>query len=137
MVLVLLTVLALSIAFEASHHGGIQKVFAAGAAHGVDLSWTASPSAATYALTGYYSVFRGVAAGGEGSTAYATGISPTATAWSDSAVTAGSTYFYTMEFCVPNGGSTVCSAPSNEASAQVPLVSGDLNPPGSVAAKGH
>ena len=104
-------------------------------AHCVDLSWTASTSAATYPSTGSYTVLRANSSGQEA--AYANSIGATLTAWEDDDVTAGLTYFYTMEFCVVSGTTTQCSGPSNEVSASVPLAGGDLEPPSTVSAKAH
>jgi hypothetical protein len=72
----------------------------------VSLSWTPGTGP-----TGTYSVFRGTAAGGEGSTAIASGIA--GTHYIDAAVTNLTTYFYT----VTANNSVGASAPSNEASA--------------------
>jgi len=52
----------------------------------VSLSWSASSGASTYSL------YRGTSAGGEGGTAYATGL--TGTTFTDTSVTAGTTYYY-------------------------------------------
>ncbi|MGO8671501.1 MAG: fibronectin type III domain-containing protein [Capsulimonadaceae bacterium] len=54
----------------------------------VSLNWNASSGATSY------NVYRATATGGEGTTAYATGL--TATSYSDTAVTNGTTYFYTV-----------------------------------------
>jgi hypothetical protein len=78
--------------------------------HSVLLSWDASP---TGGVT--YNVFRGTTSGGEGTTP----INPSAITlltFTDTNVTPGSAYYYTVE-AVDSGGS---SAPSNEASASVP-----------------
>src|SRR5438445_9371370 len=72
----------------------------------VSLSWTPGTGP-----TGTYSVFRGTAAGGEGSTAIASGIA--GIHYIDAAVTNLTTYFYT----VTANNSVGASAPSNEASA--------------------
>ncbi len=71
----------------------------------VTLTWTASTGAATY------NVYRGATAGGEAATAVATGI--TATSYTDTGLTNGSTYFYKVA-AVNTGGT---SAQSAEASA--------------------
>src|SRR5208283_1152785 len=71
----------------------------------VTLNWTA-PSNATS-----YNVYRGTSAGGESTTAIATGI--TATAYSDTGLTNGTKYYYKV--AAVNGGGT--SALSAEASA--------------------
>ncbi|HTZ73918.1 MAG TPA: choice-of-anchor D domain-containing protein [Candidatus Aquilonibacter sp.] len=78
--------------------------------HSVVLSWDASP---TNGVT--YNVFRGTSSGGEGTTA----INPspiTSLSYTDTNVTPGTDYYYTVE-AVDSGGS---SAPSNEAVADVP-----------------
>jgi large repetitive protein len=72
----------------------------------VSLSWAQGNGP-----TGTYSVFRGTAAGGEGSTAIASGIA--GTHYIDTTVTNLTTYFYT----VTANNSVGASAPSNEASA--------------------
>src|SRR5262249_9884570 len=54
----------------------------------VTLPWTAPPGALSY------NVYRGTAAGGEGLTPLATGVS--ATTFTDSGLTNGTTYFYTV-----------------------------------------
>jgi fibronectin type 3 domain-containing protein len=110
-------------------HSSVRPLRAATSGHNVVLTWTASTSAATYP-TGTYSVFRGTTAGGESTTAYATGIANAATTWTDTAVTANDTYYYKVTFCV----GSVCSAYSNETSATVPLASGDLAAPTGAAA---
>ncbi|HVU18608.1 MAG TPA: malectin domain-containing carbohydrate-binding protein [Candidatus Didemnitutus sp.] len=71
----------------------------------VALSWNASQGATSYNL------YRSTSAGGEGSTAYVSGL--TATTYTDSSVTAGTTYYYKVA-AVNAAGS---SAQSNEASA--------------------
>jgi hypothetical protein len=78
--------------------------------HNVVLNWTASP---TGGVT--YNIFRGTTAGGEGTTPV-NAAPVTTTTYTDSNVTAGVNYFYTVE-AVNSAGS---SAPSNEASATVP-----------------
>ena len=73
----------------------------------VSLSWTA-PAGVNGAT---YNVYRGTAAGGEAATPIVTGL--TATTYTDSSLTDGTAYFYTVK-TVASGGSSV---PSNEASA--------------------
>ena len=73
----------------------------------VTLSW--QPSVGSVPIT--YNVFRGPAAGAEGSTPIATGI--TSTSFSDTGVTNGSTYFYVLNAVNSLG----TSGHSNEASA--------------------
>jgi len=78
--------------------------------HTVLLQWTAS---STSGVT--YNVFRGTSKGGEG----ASPINPTAisgTTYTDTNVTSGQSYFYTVE-AVNSGGS---STASNEAQANIP-----------------
>jgi hypothetical protein len=78
--------------------------------HSVMLTWSASP---TGGVT--YNVFRGTSSGGEGTTP----INPsaiTSLTFTDTNVTPGTTYYYTVE-AVDSAGS---SAPSNEASATIP-----------------
>jgi archaellum component FlaF (FlaF/FlaG flagellin family) len=78
--------------------------------HSVVLTWGASP---TNGVT--YNVFRGTSSGGEGTTP----INPspiTSLTYTDTNVTPGTNYYYTVE-AVNSGGS---SAPSNEAVADVP-----------------
>ncbi|MGO9230350.1 MAG: SBBP repeat-containing protein, partial [Bryobacteraceae bacterium] len=74
---------------------------AAAGSGSVALSWTA-PSGATS-----YSVYRGTSAGGESTTAIATGI--TATAYSDTGLTNGTTYYYKVA-AVNSGGTSALSA---------------------------
>jgi fibronectin type 3 domain-containing protein len=71
----------------------------------VTLSWTASSGATSY------NIYRATAAGGEGSTAIATGI--TTTSYVNTGLTNGTTYYYKV--AAVNGGGT--STQSNEASA--------------------
>jgi large repetitive protein len=71
----------------------------------VTLNWAASAGATTY------SVFRGTTSGGEGATALMANL--TATSFTDTAVTNGTTYFYFVEAV----NSTGPSSPSNEVSA--------------------
>jgi cellulose 1,4-beta-cellobiosidase len=68
------------------------------------ISWTAVSNA-----TGY-SVYRGTTSGGEGTTAIGTS---TTTSYTDSSVTAGTTYYYTVKAT----SSTSASGASNEANA--------------------
>jgi len=78
--------------------------------HSVVLTWSASP---TGGVT--YNVFRGTSPGSEGTTPINT--APiTALTFTDTNVTPGTTYYYTVE-AVDAGGS---SDPSNEASAAIP-----------------
>jgi len=72
----------------------------------VTLSWTATSGATSYSL------FRSTTTGGEGSTAYLTGL--TGTSYTDGGLTNGLTYFYKLA-AVNAGGS---SAQSSEVSAE-------------------
>jgi len=63
-------------------------VTAQGGVGQVSLSWSAVAGATSYR------VFRGTSAGGEGSTAYATGIA--STTWTDTSATNGTKYYYTV-----------------------------------------
>lgn len=78
--------------------------------HSVVLTWSASP---TGGVT--YNVFRGSTSGDEGTTPINTA-SITSLTYTDTNVTPGSTYYYTVEAVDAAGSST----PSNQASAQVP-----------------
>jgi fibronectin type 3 domain-containing protein len=71
----------------------------------VSLSWTASSGATSY------NVYRGTSSGGEGTTAYASGL--TGTSYTDTSVTAGTTYYYKV--AAVNSAGT--SAQSSEVSA--------------------
>ncbi|MDP9172954.1 MAG: fibronectin type III domain-containing protein [Planctomycetota bacterium] len=73
------------------------------------LNWAPSVGAVTY------NIYRGTASGGEGSTAYKTGVS--STSFVDSSVNSGTTYFYEVTSVNSNGE----SGPSNEATTQVGL----------------
>ena len=126
----ILILTALILAVAASMETPLRVLHAAGSGHNVVLTWIASSSAATYP-TGAYSVFRGSSAGGEGATAIASGVS--ALTYTDTNVVANSTYYYTVEFCV----GSVCSGPSNEASATIPLLPSDLAAPSGLAGSAH
>jgi hypothetical protein len=65
------------------------------------LSWSASSGATTY------TIYRGTSAGGEGTTAYASGI--TGTTYTDTSVTAGTTYYYKI-VAVNSAGSSPASS---------------------------
>jgi titin len=91
------------------------------AAHSVTLTWTASADSSS--VIGY-NVYRGTAAGGESSTALnstplAVGCSGSTCTYSDTAVSAGVTYYYTLKAINTTTG--VLSVASNEASATVPI----------------
>ena len=79
----------------------------------VALSWTASSGAASY------NIYRGTTAGGESGTPLATGV--TATSYTNTGLTNGTTYYYKV--AAVNAGGT--SALSNEASA-TPAAPGSL-----------
>jgi hypothetical protein len=90
--------------------------------HSVVLAWTASSDGAANPTLAY-NVYRGTAPGGESSTALnpspvAAGCSSASTCtYTDTAVTVGNTYYYTVKATL-NGG---LSAASNEASATIPI----------------
>lgn len=94
------------------------------AAHSVVLTWTASADGAANASSGY-NVLRGTASGSESSTpinssVVAVGCNSTSTCTytdTSAAVAAGATLYYEVVFVV----ATKSSAPSNEASATVPV----------------
>ncbi len=88
-----------------------QTPSASGAADHVTLSWTA-PSNPGVAAGLTYEIFRGTASGGEDAQPIATGV--TGTGYTDTAVTAGSTYYYT----VVAQNSVGSSVPSTEVTAQ-------------------
>lgn len=81
---------------------------ATGGVNQISLSWTASTGTAPVT----YSVFRGTTAGGEGTTAIATGL--TGTSFTDSGLATGGTYYY--EVAAVNAAGS--SAPSSEATAK-------------------
>ncbi len=96
------------------------------AAHSVVLTWTAPTSMPTGS---YINIYRGTTSGGEAVTAInSSGISPTSLTYTDSNVLANTKYYYIAKQCDIDISSNteVCSAASNEASATVPLSSGDL-----------
>src|SRR5262249_31384357 len=74
----------------------------------VSLSWTAPTGAASY------NIYRGTAAGGEGSTPIATGV--LATTYSDTTVAGGTTYYYTVTAVNANTG-IVPAIPSESAAS--------------------
>jgi hypothetical protein len=85
----------------------------------VALSWTAGSGAASYNL------YRGTAAGGEGTTPVATGI--TTVTHTDTGLTNGTTYFYKVAAVNPGGTSPL----SNQASAK-PMSPCDVNQDGTL-----
>jgi hypothetical protein len=103
------------------------------AAHSVTLTWTPPTSMATGS---YINIYRGSVAGQEGAAPInSTGIATTIMTFTDSSVSANTTYFYTAKQCVlDQTKQEVCSGPSNEASATVPLASGDLTAPAALGA---
>jgi len=72
----------------------------------ITVTWGASSGATSYSL------FRGTSAGGEGSTAYVSGI--TATSYTDNSVSAGTTYYYKVA-AVNAAGSSAQSAETSAA----------------------
>jgi hypothetical protein len=87
--------------------------------HDVVLNWEPSPTAA---VSGY-DIFRGTISKGESTTPIATGVAAgcatlASCTYVDTAVVAGTTYYYYVTAVASNG--TTQSAPSNEASANVP-----------------
>jgi fibronectin type 3 domain-containing protein len=90
--------------------------------HSVTLNWNVDAGATSY------NVYRGLTAGGEGTTPYATGL--TVTTFTDNAVTGGTTYFYYVT-AVGTGGE---SAGSAEVSAQIPI---PPNPPTGLSVTVH
>lgn len=89
-------------------------------AHSVNLTWSASTTVCTSPCTAItYSVFRGTTAGGENYSApIASGLS--VLSFSDTNVSLGATYYYTVEAVEAWTGAPLASAPSNEASATFP-----------------
>jgi fibronectin type 3 domain-containing protein len=98
---------------------------ATGAAGAVNLSWSTVSGAATYNL------YRSTTPGGEGTTPYLTGL--TGTGYSDTAVTAGTPYYYTLT-TVNSGGqssqSTEASATPTAAASAPALSDADIGSPG-------
>jgi hypothetical protein len=100
-------------------------------AHGVQLNWTQGAPVTGSTCTGGGStaitgnaVFRGSTAGGEGTTALITFTTPTVS-YLDSAVTAGSSYYYYVTAINCNGS----SGPSNEVGPEVIPNNAVPNPP--------
>jgi fibronectin type 3 domain-containing protein len=87
-----------------------QSLAATAGSGSVSLSWVAPASNGGAAITGY-NVYRGTSPGGESATPVATNV--TTTSFSDSALTNGTTYYYTV--AAVNSAGT--SPQSNEASA--------------------
>jgi hypothetical protein len=81
----------------------------------INLTWNAPANTGGTAVTGYQ-VFRGTNPGGEGAVAIA---SPTSTSYTDTAATAGTTYYYTVKAVNSVGNSPA----SNEASAEIATTS--------------
>ena len=95
----------------------------------VKLSWTAPASNGGAAITGY-DVYRGTSLGGEGSTPIATGV--TGTSFTDTGLTNGTAYYYTVAAVNAVGTGTA----SNEASA-TPQATVPTAPLGLTAAAGN
>jgi fibronectin type 3 domain-containing protein len=70
-----------------------QSVAAHAVTNTISVTWAAPASSGGSAVTGY-NVYRSTTAGGEGTTAYATGIS--GTSFTDTGVAAGATYYYVV-----------------------------------------
>jgi fibronectin type 3 domain-containing protein len=98
-----------SVASNATNSPAVITLTGTGA-HCVALSWTASP---TGGVT--YNVFRGTSSGEEGTTPI-NSAAVTQTAYTDTSVSPGQTYYYTVE-AVDSGGS---STPTNEIVAAIP-----------------
>jgi fibronectin type 3 domain-containing protein/O-glycosyl hydrolase len=84
---------------------------AAGTAQ-VVLSWTASSGATSY------SIYRSTTSGGEGSTAYKTGV--TSTSFSDTGLTVGTTYYYQVTAINSTGASSKSSEVSATPTGPIP-----------------
>jgi hypothetical protein len=87
-----------------------QSLAATAGSGSVSLSWAAPASSGGAAITGY-NVYRGTSAGGESATPVATNV--TTTSFTDTALTNGTTYYYTVAAV----NSVGTSPQSNEASA--------------------
>lgn len=92
-----------------------------GGAGQISLTWTGASGATSY------KVYRGTAAGGEGTSPYASGV--TAVSYKDTAVTAGTTYYYKVAAVNASGTSGF----SNE-DYDTPTSSGVPGVPGNLAA---
>src|SRR5579883_869987 len=86
----------------------------------IALSWTASSGATSY------NVYRATSAGGEGTTAYKTGV--TTTTYTDSSVSNATTYYYTVQ-AVNSYGSSSQSTEANAATGAAPTVPGTPGTP--------
>jgi fibronectin type 3 domain-containing protein len=106
-----------------------QSLSATGQSNSVTLSWIAPASDGGSPITGY-DVFRGTTAGGESTTPLATNV--TATTFTDSGVTNGTTYFYIVKAVNAVG----VSPQSGEASA-TPQAVAPSAPTGLVASGGN
>lgn len=89
--------------------------------HSVTLTWTASTDSSS---TLGYNVYRGTTSGGEASTplnssAIDVNCSGSTCTYTDSAVSAGTTYYYVLK--AVNTSTGLMSPASNEASATVPI----------------
>jgi hypothetical protein len=106
------------------------------AQHSVTLTWTAPTSMPSGS---YINIYRGTAAGAETSTPInPSDIAATTTTYTDSNVLANTKYYYIAKQCDVDISTNqpVCSAPSNEASATVPMLSTDLAAPAVLGAVG-
>ncbi len=111
------------------------QVKATATGHNSVLTWTA-PAQTVSGM--FYNAYRGTAAGAESTTPINS--SPiTQTTYTDTAVQANGTYFYIVKACAVSAadGSTVCGAPSNEATDTIPLLGTDLGSPGSLTVSGN
>jgi fibronectin type 3 domain-containing protein len=106
-----------------------QSLTATGASKSVQLSWSAPSSNGGSPITGY-NVYRGTSAGGEGTTPVGT-VSGTTLSFTDTGLTNGTTYFYTVKAVNAVG----TSLPSNEANA-TPQATVPGAPTGLVASAG-
>lgn len=107
------------------------------AQHSVDLSWTAPTNMPTGS---YINIYRGTSAGAESPTPInPSKIASTQTTFTDNNVSANTKYYYVAKQCVVDlsSNSEVCSAPTNEASVTVPMVSSDLSAPGALVVVAH
>jgi hypothetical protein len=124
---------ALLFIFLVACGGGAQLMFGA---HSVTLTWTPPVN---QPAGSYINIYRGTAAGAESGTPLNPAhIATTTTTFQDDNVQGNAKYYYTAKQCAVDlsTNAEVCSAPSNEASATVPLVSGDLSTVVSLGAVG-
>ena len=114
-----------------SGEGGNVTLRATATPHGITYTWTASTSA--YTGLGY-NLYIGTTPGGEGSTPVnpsltAVGCSGASCTYSFTNVTPLQTYYGTLAACVPNAGTTTCSASTAEVASTIPLGPSDINAP--------